>query len=197
MDPMTITGTDDRNDRSGFTLLELIVIMAFIGLLAGIAAPRIDVAKFRMDSAAVEVSTALHAAQQTALLRGHNVNIAFDTAAGALIVHYDEDNDKTIDSSENWRTVEFGEGVAFGRGGAPALNGVNPSISFTVNINSKPGMRFYRNGSTSEAGTIYLTSRQGKVGTTYAEHSRAMEIERSTGRIRCYSYKSGAWEEKC
>ena len=194
---MTIDITNDRYDRGGFSLLELIVIMAFIGLLAGIAAPRIDVAKFRMDSAAVEVSTALHAAQQTALLRGHNVNVAFDTAQGALVVHYDADNDKTIDSSETWRTIELGEGVAFGRGGAPALNGVTAGVSFTVTINSKPGMRFYRNGSTSEAGTVYLTSRQGQIGGTYAEHSRAMEIERSTGRIRCYSYKSGAWEEKC
>ena len=194
---MTNTETTHGTDRGGFSLLELIVIMAFIGLLAGIAAPRIDVAKFRMDSAAVEVSTALHAAQQTALLRGHNVNIAFDTAEAALIVHYDQDNDKTIDSSEIWRTVELGEGVSFGRGGAPALNGVTPGVSFTVNINSKPGMRFYRNGSTSEAGTVYITSSQGRIGGTYAEHSRAMEIERSTGRIRCYSYKSGAWEEKC
>ncbi len=177
--------------------MELIVIMAFIGLIAAIAGPRIDVARFRMDAAAQEVSTALHAAQQTALLRGHNVNIAFDTTDATLVVHHDADNDKTIQTSETYRVTELGEGVTFGRGGAPALNGASADVTFSVTINGRPGLRYYRNGSTSEAGTVYLTTRQAQIGSTFAEHTRAMQVERSTGRVRCFSYKKGSWEEKC
>lgn len=195
---MSVPVPHAAHPKRGFTLMELVVIMALIGIIAGIAGPRIDLAKYRLDSAALELSTGLHGAQQTALLRGHNVNFVFEPGLNRMILHLDADNDKLAGSSESQRVIEFGEGVVFGRGGAPALNGVTNDISFTETWGSgSPVVRFYRNGSTSEAGTVYITSKQAQLGSTYAEHSRAIQIERATGRIRCFSYKSGSWQEKC
>lgn len=178
--------------------MELVVIMALIGIVAGIAGPRIDLAKYRMDTAALQLSTGLHGAQQTALLRGHNVNYVFDTTLNRLILHLDSDNDKLLGTNEEQRVVEFEQGVVFGRGGAPTLNGATSAVTFTQTWGSSlPVVRFYRNGSTSEAGTVYITTKQAALGNTFPEHARAIQIERATGRIRCFSYKTGSWEEKC
>lgn len=189
-------GTSASADERGFTLLELIVIMGILGIVAGFAAPLINADKFRMDSAALEVSTALHAAQRKGVMEGHNANIAFDTANRRFAVHMDSNNDGTLQGSENLVAIGLEEGVAFGRGGAPARPKGNAAISFTKK-SGVPTLRFFRNGSASEEGILYLTSERSVTSGAFPQDTRAIEVERSTGRIRCFSYKSGAWTEKC
>jgi prepilin-type N-terminal cleavage/methylation domain-containing protein len=187
------------SDRDGFTLVELIMVMVLIGIMAGIVAPLLRPERFQLNGAVVQVGSTFSAQQRNAVLRQHNIVLAFDTAAGEIRVHYDLDNDNAMDAGENFSVIQLDDGVVFGRGSTPARPLSNSTISFTGTQAGLPAMTFRRNGSASEEAIVYLTSQRSRTsgGTTFAEDGRAVEIERATGRVRCYSYASGAWLQTC
>lgn len=186
-----------HNTVRGFTLLELLVVMSLIGAISAFIAPLIDADKFRMDAAGLEVSTSIHAAQRKGVLHGHNVNMAFDTLKGRIYVHLDSNNDLTLQASEALTIIPLGDDVAFGRGGAPARSKGARAASFSADVSGNPALRFYRNGSANEEGIIYVTSKRSQYSQAFPQDTRAIEIERSTGRVSCFTYKSLTWESPC
>ncbi len=185
--------TTDR----GFTLIELVMVMLLIGLMANIVIPLMRPEKFRLDSASIEVASTLTAQQRNAVLRQHDVVMAFDTAQRRIRVHYDADNDGDMETGENWYVVELGEGVVFGRGGAPARPMSPLDLSMSQEQDDLPALTFHRNGSASEEAIIYITSERAGRSGGFPEDTRAVEVERATGRVTCYSYASGSWVQSC
>jgi len=184
--------------QRGFTLVELVVTMVLAGIMAGIVIPLLRPEKFRMDGAVVQVATTLMAQQRNAVLRQHDVVVAVDQTNHRLRVHYDRNNNNVMDTGEPWSVVELGEGIVFGRGGALARPLSSSAISMQQSEGGLPALTFHRNGSTSEEAIIYLTSqRAGGGGYTYAKETRAVEIERATARVSCYSYATGTWVRTC
>ena len=61
---------------------------------------------------------------------------------------------------------------------------------------SGPRLVFHRNGSASESGMAYVRPVVGSMSLD-AESSRAVSIERATGQVRCFSYRTGAWVTSC
>jgi prepilin-type N-terminal cleavage/methylation domain-containing protein len=188
---------DRRDYRAGFSLVEMVMVMVLIGLMAGIVIPLIRPEKFRLDTAVVEVGSTITAQQRNAILRQHDVVLAMDTTQKRVRVHYDTNNSGTIDPSEQWSVIELGEGVAFGRGGAPARPLSALSISLVSEQDGMPALTFRRNGSASEEAIVYLTSARAAGTVSFAEEARAVEIERATGRVSCFSYATGAWVQTC
>jgi prepilin-type N-terminal cleavage/methylation domain-containing protein len=187
--------SDPPNPGAGFTLVELVYVLLIVALLAGLAIPRIDVARFRMDTTVNEVATTLMAAQRAAVLRGHDMVVSFDETNRWLMIHVDANNDGLIQSGENRKVVELGEGVSFGLQAAPQIRNGTVPFDFQARRGGQPIMTFHRNGSASEMGILYLTSLGG--GGSRAENARAVEVIRSTGRVKCWSYKTGEWKETC
>lgn len=182
---------------AGFTLVEIIVVLGLLAILLGVAVPRIDVASYRLDAGVREVTTTVRGAQGTAVMRGHDVVLAFDETDRTVRIHSDENSDGGVDSDEGIRVYELPEGVAFGRGSAPARDLSSETISFDGEQGGLPAVTFHRNGSASEEGVVYVTSERALQSSDFEEDARAIEFARSTGRIRCVSYESGSWEEGC
>lgn len=178
----------------GFTLTELIYVMIIVGVLAGIAAPLLDVSRFRLNSAVVETATELMAAQRSAVLRGHDVVVAIDEGNRRLRVHLDANNDGEIQTTEIWKVVDLGDGVTFGRVGAPKLSVPEGAVTFTQTQGTLKAVTFHRNGGASERGLFYLNAMGGGAG---AGNQRAVEVIRSTAKIKCWSYSTGTWMETC
>jgi prepilin-type N-terminal cleavage/methylation domain-containing protein len=188
-----------RGNQDGVTLVELLVVLMLMGIMIGIVAPLLRPARFQMDAGLVVVASTLTAQQRNSVMRQHDIVLAFDSANGDIRVHYDLDNDGALDLAEQRNVVELEEGVVFGRGGTPARPLGSDMVSMTEVQDGMPALKFRRNGSASEESIIYITSERASTtaGSTYFEDARAIEIERATGRVRCYSYNSGSWLQTC
>lgn len=179
-------------------MVELLIVMSVIGLLLAMVAPRIDVARIRVDSEIQNLALTMNAAQRLAVLNQHDISIIFDASANAIRVHQDENNDGLVNGGESVRWVEMEDGVTFGRTGAPGFLPTSASpVSFTGKVSGLPALTFRRNGSASEYGGFYITAGGGPAGGLGAEYVRGIEVERSTGQVTCMTYASGSWEVGC
>lgn len=186
--------------RSGFTLVELVVVVVMAAIVAGIAVPVVNVARFRTDSSVLELYSTLQASQRMAVLRGHTINVALDLEGDRYRIHNDENNDGILDEGETVRWVPLGEGVTFGRGGASPLDGsadVDEAHTFTRTQGDFPAFAFRRNGSGTEEGVLYITSGRSATSGAFPDESRAVAVSRATGRVTCFRYGSEGWAEGC
>ena len=179
--------------KSGFTLLELTIVLLIAGTVATIALPRIDLARVRSDSAYRQIGMTLLAAQRSAVLRQHAVVVAFDTARQRIRVHYDRDNSGAREDGEEVNYVALEEGTVFGRANAPALPMGASAITFQKKQEMLPAVTFQRSGSATENGGFYLTSGRAVQTGQHATDTRAFEIQRATGRTTLYLYASNGW----
>lgn len=179
--------------RSGFTLLELLVVMMIIGIVATFAMPRIDYTRMRIDSGFRQVGITLLAAQRKAVLQQHAVIVAFDSVQRRLRIHDDRNNNGVVDPGERVEYRMLEGGVVFGRGSAPAAIIGNNAIMLNRRQDALPAVTFHRSGSTGESGGFYLTSARSSMSTRYAGDSRAFEIDRATGRTSLLQYSGDRW----
>lgn len=179
--------------RSGFTLVELLVVITMVGVISVVAIPSMRPSRFRVDAAALELFNVLALAQRTAVLKGHDIIVAFDEDGTRLRVHSDANNNGSVEVPEDVRYVVLPEGVMFGRKGAPPRAIGTAPVTFSYHQDGLPAVRFHRSGAASEAGGFYLVPAGGAV----LDEHRAMEIDRGTGRTRCFAYRDSGWEEAC
>ncbi len=179
--------------RIGFTLIELVIVMAMVGLIVMFAAPRIDLTTMRIDGAVQVLGTTVLTAQRQAITRQHDIIVLFDEANRRLRIHEDRDNDGVVDAGEHVRAVNLGDNVVFGRGAAPAMPFGGAAIAVTKMIGSEPALVFHRDGSASEAGGFYITSMPAARDNNRPTDARAVSVERSTGRASWFRYRSDGW----
>jgi prepilin-type N-terminal cleavage/methylation domain-containing protein len=184
-----------RLGRIGFTMIELLLVVVILGLLVGFVAPRIDVTKFKVESAMQAVGTTLLATERLAITEQHDVIVQFDTTNQRMRIHEDANNNGVIDPGEHVRAVPLGEAIVFGRGAAPAMPGMGPGpVTFTKLVGGLPALVFHRDGSASEAAGLYLTSQRAATTGTRPQDARAIQLDRGTGRASWYRYGPPAWQ---
>ena len=182
-----------RLRRVSFTLIELLLVLVIIGIVVGVAAPKIDVTKLKVESAVQAVGTTLLATERLSITTQHDVIVLFDQANEAMRIHEDRNNDGVIDPGEHVRAVPLGEAIVFGRGTAPAMPMGPGPITFKKVIAGLPALVFHRDGSASEVGGFYLTSRRAATTGTRPQDARAVQVERATGRASWYRYNPPTW----
>lgn len=181
---------------AGFTLIELVMVLTVVGLVAAVALPRVDLAKYGIEGAMQAAGSTLLASQRLALTRQHNVIVQFDVSGDALVLHEDANNNGAQDGTERVRRQPLGEQIVFGRGPAPALPAGPGPVTLLKQAGGLPAVTFHRSGSASEAGVIYFTSRRSADHSVHPEDARAVEIERATGRVSWYRYLNGSWQRR-
>lgn len=168
--------------RRGFSLVELIVVLVIMGVVAGLAIPRLNLAGYRVDAFAQQVRSALQLAQRTSITRQYDVIVSIDTVRNQIGIAEDRDNSGTITGGESrvWRAGGSNEGNTFsappkGIGGDAVRTAVVGSA--IKKIEGMPSIIFHRDGSASTDAELYIqnTSR-GR------PQYRAIVLTRSTGR---------------
>ncbi|GAB1342627.1 pilus assembly FimT family protein [Gemmatimonas sp.] len=180
----------------GYSLIELLIAIAMIGILAAIVLPRVRVERSQVDAAARTIGMALLTARSEAVARGHNVLVVLDT--GNLVVRtvWDMNNNRRVDASEKSRPFLIGERVKFGRGaGIPAFEGATAQVPNLLTTGGMPMLVVQRNGALDRAGTLYLTSGRGAAGVGDID-SRAVRLDRATGRPTVYVFAQSGWRRQ-
>lgn len=180
--------------RRGFSMIEVLLVMAMIGVLAAMTLPNLRFDNSRVDTAARTIDLALMAAQRDAVSRQHNVLVVFDTAARAMRTVWDANNNRQAESGERQRTTVLPEELVFARpDGIGALGGDSTSASAGIPDARGPALLVQRSGSTDRAVTFYLTTARSMRETEKVREVRALQVSRASGRSSWYTWTGSVW----
>ena len=131
---MRMDGTTNNDRSAGFTLLELICVIAGMALLLGIIAPNISalVPSARLDGSAKAIMSKLQMIRSEARIQAKRIEMEFDLTVGRYrtILPPEErltsdqvvyDDSETLDEHKDW--VDLETGVAFA-GAGDAKSGI-------------------------------------------------------------------------
>jgi prepilin-type N-terminal cleavage/methylation domain-containing protein len=176
--------------RRGFTMPELALTVAIVAVIAGIALPRVNLHRFRIEAAVRVIQTTLQQAEREAVKRQHNFVVSFDVAGNRLRILDDLNNNSDADTGERivWRTLDDGVKFAtppagFGSGAAQAIAG-----TAVRTVNGMPSLIYRRDGAASSDLQAFITSTRN-VSTDF----RLLSVTRATGRVDWYKY-NGTWK---
>lgn len=80
-------------DTRGFTIIEVIIVIAILGILTGIAAPEMGrkMREYRMSAAVRDLQSAVQGARMVAIKRGADIDLALDMANNQCTILLDAD----------------------------------------------------------------------------------------------------------
>lgn len=168
-----------------------------MGISVAIAAPKIDVDYYRLNSGMQTVASQMLSAQSLAIKSQHNVIVAFDSTGARIRIHADRNNNGAMDAGEPVSYSPLGDGLMFGSAGAPAasLLGANRVIGFNGSQGGLPAVTFRRGGSASEEGGFLITTRRAEESGR-PDRARGVIIERATGRTTWHRYEGSSWKNE-
>ena len=181
-----------KRHRSGFTIIELMVVVAVISIMAGFAIPRIDLTRYRTDAAARLVRTLMMAANRNAITRQSNVIVSFDSTYSRLRIVQDYNNNDTLNTADWTQFRALEDGGKFRSPTMVGVNGTTPTVPWEGagirTVSSMPSVVFRRDGSASTDFVIYLTIR-----TNVPTDWRAISVVANTGKTDMFRYTGSAW----
>lgn len=181
-----------RHRRDGFTIIELLMVVAIISLVAAWAIPRLDFNRYRADAAGRLARSLLQTAQRNAITRQSNVIVSFDLATNRLRLVQDYNNNDTLNTADRVEYRAFPEGAKFATPTWAGVNGTTPTAAVSGpamrTVSAMPSIIFRRDGSSSSDLEMYVTMRDA-VQTEY----RAVTVVASTGKTNMFKWNGATW----
>jgi prepilin-type N-terminal cleavage/methylation domain-containing protein len=182
--------TSRATRRRAFTLIEILMVLALIGIVGGWAVSRVNLSSYRLDAAVRMLQNLVIGAQQTAITRNVEVTLRFDRTDHRVETRFVVDGTEMVSSRalpEGSRflipTVGI-DGAASDFVGGAGADG-SPGVTFSRDVRIAP------NGTMTGDVVVY-------VGTAAARPNdqRAVAIIGATTRTAVWSHGSGAWRRR-
>ncbi len=198
-----VNGNGKRSPQgaSGFTVIELVIVMSMMVILVGIVAPRLRVSPARrVQGMAQQMAGHLELARSRALGQRQLTRVVFDSTAQpqTYTAYVDHDRDtlveekpEEVDAFGEFGARELEMFVEFGRGGASTIPG-DPSLSAVTLASTSTGLY------TLDLSVQGVPEPWGTTGTVYLVHEddpsavAAITIA-SSGSFKVWRWFQGAW----
>ncbi|HHN74077.1 MAG TPA: prepilin-type N-terminal cleavage/methylation domain-containing protein [Acidobacteria bacterium] len=175
----------------GFSLVEMLAVLAIVGLTAAIGVYSIDLAGWRCSSACSDIARRLELARSRAIFEQNDYRIVFDTSAHTFQVHDDENSNGSIDTDISEAVTTYyastqGAGTVFGYpSGTKGIDGSN--ISAAISFPGSPPVLTFDPLGSAVSGVIYLIP-TADLDRSDPTHMRAISVNQATGRVRRWRY---------
>lgn len=179
----------------GFTIIELVMVLALIGVAVGFAVTRISFWGYRMDANIRLMQNAIIGAQQTAITKNVAVQVMFDANNHRLRILQDYNNNGVMDATDTVRYRPLADGARFVSplttiDGVAAAYMTGPGVVETGNPMQR-AIRIGPNGALSGDAVVYIGSPR-----QLADDYRALTIVGATARTGFWSHGGGAWRQR-
>jgi prepilin-type N-terminal cleavage/methylation domain-containing protein len=178
--------------KTGFTMIETILVLVIIGVVAAIGLPRLDVYKYRSDATAVMIRSLIMQAQREAIVGQHDLIVSIDTARNRLVLAFDRNNDGNVADGERIRTQALPDQSKFAIPPAPLTSSLTDYGAIRADelksISGYPSVVFRRDGSLSTVLELYTTSGRGRT-----KDYRVTTVVQATGRTDYMRYNGTKW----
>ena len=176
--------------RRAFTLIEILMVLALIGIVGGWAVSRVNLSSYRLDAAVRMLQNLVIGAQQTAITRNVEVTLRFDRTDHRVETRF------VVDGTEIVTSRALPEGARFL---IPTVGIDGDASDFVggVGADGSPGVTFSRDVRIAPNGTL-TGDVVVYVGTAAARPNdqRAVAIIGATTRTAVWSHGSGAWRRR-
>lgn len=183
--------------KRGFSLIEILTVMALIGILAGWAVTRFTSARYRMDANIRLLQNVLIAAQQTAIARNFPVQVMFDASSATdhrvrILLDADDDGQASVNETVTYRPLD---GALF-LTPASTIDGALPAyVTGSGLVSGRPALqqaiRIGPNGALGGDVVLYIGT-----ATTRPNEMRALAIIGATARTAFWSHSNGSWARR-
>jgi prepilin-type N-terminal cleavage/methylation domain-containing protein len=179
---MTRRSTFNGRRRSGFSLVEIAVVLVLVGIMTALAYPKIDMGRYKADAVVTTVRSVMQQAQRASLVSQHDIIVSFDISGQRIRVVWDANNDHLPGVSERVTWTPLTNGNRFATPEAGIRGEVEgPVTGATVRtLSDMPTVTFHRDGSLSSDLEIYMTTLGKPV------RWRAVTVVQATGRTDWY-----------
>lgn len=178
--------------RRGFTIIELLMVIALISIVSAFALPRLSLARYRADAAGRLVRTLMQTQQRNAITRQSNVIVSFDLVGNRIRMVQDYNNNDTLNVGDWVQYRHLEEGAHFVVPTWPGVNGTTLTAAVSGpalrTVSGLDGITFRRDGSASSDLEVYVAMRDA-VKTEY----RAVTVVASTGKTNMYKWNGSVW----
>lgn len=182
------------NNKSGFTMTELVVVIAIIGITLAIAIPSFLTYRptMRLKGAARDISTTLQWARMKAVSENNRMEIQFSPVNNSYTVYDDNDSDGDVDPVDTAdtaiRTSTLPDGISYGIGTTvtrQAGNNTAPAhtdcLTFNTDSCSTDDSTSFSSNGTANNGTIYLTNTKDECYAVIVDSQGRMRIRKWDG----------------
>jgi len=193
---MQTQNAPSRPSRTGFTMIELLTVIAVVGIMMSIVVPRMRItATTEAQLAGMQLAQDIDLTRTRALSTRSRARVSFTTGTSASYTGYlDTDGDSTITESNEERlalqafgTQPLPPRMTIGRGSASSIPGDVGSGSITL-ANSR--VEFDSRGLPTPmgtSGTVYLRQTEDPSAVV------AVAVSPSGG-VRLWTWRGGSWQ---
>jgi len=144
--------------NSGFTMIELMIVITIIGILSAVAVPRLTawLPSYRLKSAASDLQSNMQKARVKAIKENVSVQIRFDNTNPPGFYYFDTTDDDAYTAGEfRVNLSSYGSGVGYGTGNASSnWNGNNCTQATAIGFGSR---------GTANQATVYLQNENANI----------------------------------